>query len=286
MPATTPPYFQTAMPAVSRPDEAPSSSTPTTNTLPIRKHKFPAPKIRLHLEDLSHNGCSVFLSHTKGNEDLGQQVQNVLNLLYGHPDSARPGTRSVTFILRSFEGIAYTTGTELDDDHKEIHLSTSFLSKIKTDPRYEILGVICHELVHCFQFNAEGTCPGGLIEGIADFVRLNAGLAARHWKQEAGGKWDAGYQHTAYFLQWLEEKFGDGTMRRLNAGLKEGKYDEKRLFRGCCAGKEVQDLWKEYGEELKKKEEKDGDKEKGTKTEEGKTIPTDTPPKIEGCDEK
>ena len=45
------------------------------------------------------------------------------------------------------------------------------------------------------------TCPGGLIEGIADWVRLRAGLGAKHWKQEADGKWDAGYQHTGYFLE-------------------------------------------------------------------------------------
>ncbi|KAK4544518.1 hypothetical protein LTR36_004090 [Oleoguttula mirabilis] len=272
-----PAYFQQNMPAISRPEQAPSASPAT---LPIRKHKFPTPKLRVHLDDISHEGSSVFLSNIKGNEDLETQVQNVLNLLYT-PDSVRPGTRSVTFVLRQYPGLAYTTGTDLDDDHKEIHINLAYLTRVK-EPRHEILGVICHELVHCFQWNAEGTCNGGLIEGIADWVRLNAGLSATHWKQEAEGEWDGGYQHTGYFLEFLEQRFGKGTVRKINDGLREGKYDEKKLFSGCCGGKEVEELWKEYGHELKNKAERAAEAgEKPTATEVGKTIPTDTPPKHE-----
>ncbi|KAK4889681.1 hypothetical protein LTR27_011573 [Elasticomyces elasticus] len=261
------------MPAISLPSDEPSSTT----TLPIRKHKFKTPKIRLHLDDISHDGSSVFLSNIKGNEDLEQQVQNVLNLLYDH-DTPQPGTRSVTFVLRAYQGLAYTTGIELDEDHKEIHINLDYIAKLKGEPRHEILGVICHELVHCFQWAAEGTCNGGLIEGVADYVRLNAGLAAKHWRQEANGKWDGGYQHTGYFLQYLEQRFGAGTIKRLNQGLREGQYDEKKLFGGCCSGKEVEQLWKDYGEELARRQ---GSEEQPSKTEEGKTIPTDTPPKFE-----
>ncbi|KAK5112267.1 hypothetical protein LTR62_004428 [Meristemomyces frigidus] len=275
MPAI-PIYFQTIMPAVSLPSDAPS-----TTTLPFRKHIYPTPKLRLHLEDLSHEGSSVFLSNIKGNDDLEHQCQNVLNLLYNH-DSIRPGTRSVTFVLRAYQGLAYTTGIDLDGDHKEIHINLDYFTKISGDVRHEILGVICHELVHCFQWAAGGTANGGLIEGIADYVRLNAGLAAKHWKQEADGSWDGGYQHTGYFLQHLEEKFGRGTVKNINAGLRHGKYDEKHLFESCCGGKDVEELWKEYGEELKKRKKEEEDAgTKPTTTEKGKTIPTDTPPKFE-----
>lgn len=208
------------------------------------------PKLRIHLNELDHDGTSNFLSNIKGNEDISNQVQNVLNLLY-NADSHRPETRSVTFVLRDMgDGVAYTTGTELDSDHKEIHVHLGY---IKDKPRYEILGVICHELVHCFQWNAEGTCPGGLIEGIADWVRLRAGLGAKHWRQEADGNWDGGYQHTGYFLEYLEQRFGPGTVRKMNACLAKGHYDEQKLFGECCGGKKVVGLWKDYGEELKRK---------------------------------
>lgn len=256
--------------------------TPTTTTLPIvRKHKFPTPLLRLELRDLSLEGSTRFLQNVHGHEDLEQQVQNVLNLLYDTPDededvetggegkgkgkgrgNKRPGTRSVTFIVHEFEGVAYTTGKELDDDHKEVHLNTSYINAVKGDIRHELLGVLCHELVHCFQYSASGTCPGGLIEGIADWVRLRAGLGAKHWRQEAGGSWDGGYQHTGYFLEWLEGKFGAGTVRKLNKCLAEGEYDEEKLFGECCGGKSVGRLWERYKEEVESGK-KDGEKEEG-----------------------
>lgn len=180
------------MPTIPRIENA---TSPEPAVLPIRKHKFDTPKLRLQLNDLSHEGSSIFLSNIKASEDFETQVQNVLNLLYDNPkDSQRPETRSVTLILRDMDGVAYTTGLDLDEDHKEIHLNLNYVKRSRQDQRYELLGVLCHELVHCFQWNAEGTCNGGLIEGIADWVRLRAGLAAKHWKQEAEGDWDGGKQ--------------------------------------------------------------------------------------------
>lgn len=46
--------------------------------------------------------------------------------------------------------------------------------------------------VHCWQYNGKRTCPGGLVEGIADFVRLRDGLSPPHWKK-GGTNWDEGY---------------------------------------------------------------------------------------------
>ncbi|WPG97295.1 Hypothetical protein R9X50_00006900 [Acrodontium crateriforme] len=264
-----PVYLQKQAPPTSRPDEAPRATT-----VPIKhKHHFALPTLRLQLHNLQHEGSTIFLSNIKGNEDISTQVQNVLNGLYT-PDSPRPGTRSITFILREYSGLAYTTGIELDRDHKEIHLNIDYFTRLP-EPRAEILGVICHELVHCFQWDAEGTCPGGLIEGIADWVRLRAGLAAKHWKQEAGGKWDQGYQHTGYFLDYLERRFGDGTVRRINGGLREGRYDEENLFASCCGGKTVDELWSDYEAALNK----DSDADLPTRTGDVVVVPTDTLPK-------
>lgn len=271
MPAV-PIYFQTAMPPTT---PAPSSSTSPT-TLPIRSHRFDTPTLRLHLNELSHEGASIFLSSFHGNEDFDTQVQNVLNLLYT-PTCHRPGTRSVTLVLRQLDGVAYTTGTDLDGDHKEIHLNLNYITRAaKTKPsiRDEILGVVCHELVHCFQFNAQGTCPGGFIEGIADWVRLRAGLAAKHWRQEAEGKWDAGYQHTGYFLEYLEQRFGPGTVRRMNGCLGEGKWDERSVFGECCEGKRVESLWEDYREELKRRKEREEEKEGEREEEAPEPVPT------------
>lgn len=147
-------------------------------------------------------------------------------------------------------GVAYTTGSDLDDDHKEIHFSLDYINGIPSArQKEEIQGVLVHEMVHCWQWNAMGTAPGGLIEGIADFVRLKAGLSPPHWKKEGGGQWDAGYQHTGYFLEWIESTCGGGSVRKLNYALKDGKYEEEEFWERLF-GKKVNLLWKEYEESL------------------------------------
>ncbi|KAF2456130.1 hypothetical protein BDY21DRAFT_260133, partial [Lineolata rhizophorae] len=166
-----------------------------------------------------------------------------------------PQTRSVTLVLRPMPGVAYTTGISLDNDHKEIHLSTDYLCDLSpphspTRYRAEIVGVLQHELVHCYQFSAS-RCPGGLIEGVADWVRLEAGLAPPHWSKgrRKDGPWDAGYSRTAFFLEWVEGKFGVGSVARLNERLGDGKeYEEEGFWKGLF-GKKVEELWEEYADE-------------------------------------
>ncbi len=153
-------------------------------------------------------------------------------------------------------GVAYTTGSDLDGDHKEIHFSLDYINGISSArQKDEIQGVLVHEMVHCWQWNAVGTAPGGLIEGIADFVRLKAGLSPPHWKKEGGGQWDAGYQHTGYFLEWIESTCGRGSVRMINHALKEKKYQEDDFWEQLF-GKKVGLLWKEYEGSLNEEQER------------------------------
>ncbi|KAL6862781.1 hypothetical protein ACO1O0_003019 [Amphichorda felina] len=216
---------------------------------------FVLPKLRLEIRDLSEPGASIFLSAVHASEVLASAARNVLLWLYASPScptTTVPPTRSVTLILRDMDGVAYTTGSDLDSDHKEVHFSTRYIAGIKPEARRtdEITGVLTHELVHCFQYNGQGDCPSGLIEGIADWVRLRCGLAPPHWKREAGERWDAGYQKTAYFLDYLEGRFGDGTVQRLNESMRIDRYGEKTTW-DALVGRPVDDLWSEYTESLK-----------------------------------
>ena len=151
--------------------------------------------------------------------------------------------------------MAYTTGSELDDDHKEIHLNLGYIeSQSKKDvqrQRDEIAGVLVHEMVHCWQWNAFGTAPGGLIEGIADFVRLRAGLSPPHWKRASDCEWDAGYERTGFFLDWVEKVYGEGSVRRINEKLRTDEYEEKKFWYSLFE-KGVHELWKQYKEASEK----------------------------------
>jgi Peptidase of plants and bacteria len=249
MPPATPPYFQIPM-------------TPVPAAVTKKKHVKPdrTPLLRLEIRDLADEGARTFLSHLNVGTVLEEAVAGVLDLLYTS-NSKLPTSRSVTLILRSMPGVAYTTGKDIDDDHKEIHFSTDYIANIpKERKRHEMLGVIRHEMVHCWQWNAQGTCPGGLIEGIADWVRLRSNLSPPHWKQEWDGDWDAGYQHTGYFLDYLESRFGDGTVVAINERLRDKKYKEEEFWTAVC-GHDVKTLWKQYGkhmEELHGKNDKEG----------------------------
>ena len=56
--------------------------------------------------------------------------------------------------------------------------------------------------------------------------------------------WDRGYEHTAYFLQYLEERFGEGTVRRLNDKLRH-KYEAGRFWAELF-GQSVEELYNDY----------------------------------------
>ncbi|KAF2136780.1 uncharacterized protein K452DRAFT_292109 [Aplosporella prunicola CBS 121167] len=256
-----PTYFQQPM----TPAPTPSAKPPK----PPRK-----PLLRLELRDLSHSGTTSFLTLLDVSSVLDEAVAGVLNLLYT-AHSHIPPIRSVTLILRPMHGVAYTTGKDIDSDHKEIHFSTDYITSVPQERRRrEMLGVIRHEMVHCWQWNAMGSAPGGLIEGIADYVRLRCGFVPPHWKQECDGDWDAGYQHTAYFLDYLDNQYGAGSVMAINESLKCREYKEKTFWKGLF-GKDVEDLWQEYGRYLKSKDDKleTEDELKKLKLEDGKTQP-------------
>lgn len=317
---------------------APGSGRREEEDAPGNGPRLPTPTLRLHVNDLRHPASAAFLSLLP---DVKAVLETALAAIIRHlytppslppfpsptaqdaPSSASasaaapatqtkrpcfftpsvPPTRSVTVILRDFGGVAYTTGTELDNDHKEIHFSLSYIRRCATsfaDPASELAGVLTHELVHCYQHTAPPASaddgggrsdpgsvphpPGGLIEGVADFVRLKAGLVPPHWRRPASARdrpprWDQGYQHTAFFLEWLEDvRVGTGAVGMLNdrllrvgyvgeddaraSGDGERAREEEAADRGALKdnGKEsfwkglfgvgVRELWEEYGRYL------------------------------------
>ncbi|KAL9098723.1 MAG: hypothetical protein Q9163_005666 [Psora crenata] len=238
----------------SKHDSIYESSTAGVSGKCVRPHpkpSFPSPRLRFECRDLNHPGANTFFSNKQPASDLSFAVATVLKILYTPTETNThiPPTRSVTLILRPMSGVAYTTGSELDNDHKEMHFSLDYIHGItaRTPGReaQEIQGVLAHEMVHAWQWSGFGTAPGGLIEGIADFVRLKAQLNPPHWKRKAAEKWDQGYEHTAYFLEWVEEECGEGSVRRINDRLRDHKYVEVVFWKKLFA-KTVEDLWEGY----------------------------------------
>lgn len=287
--SSTPKMFQTMSPAPSSssapPAPQPSALLPSTqdeaNTTQqsdtTHKSEISASKVkpqrkpllRLELRDLSSDGSRAFLRLVHASSALESAVDTVLRLLYTDIErSCIPPTRSITLVIRDMDGVAYTTGLDIDDDHKEIHLSTKYIEHVsESRQKEEINGVLVHEMVHCWQHHGGNTAPGGLTEGVADWVRLKAGYAPPHWRRRGDCEWDAGYERTAYFLEWLEREHGDDVVRTINQALRGCKYDAERLWHDCC-GRSIEKLWESYKESLECDEGKSKKTEEATAKEE------------------
>ncbi|KAF8167508.1 hypothetical protein B0H34DRAFT_646728 [Crassisporium funariophilum] len=209
---------------------------------------WPIPKFNLRIEDLDHQGVDIFLAAVQPKVALREAVIASHKWLYTQ-DTAPMKVEQILLVLRPMDGVAHTFGSET---HKEIHFSLDHIVNSSKRVYDEIMGVLVHEVVHCYQYDAHGTCPGGLIEGIADYVRLHEDLAPPHWRPKGGDTWDAGYDHTAYFLDWIEKRYGDGTIRELNESMKDAKY-HRRVFKELT-GRPVRKLWKKYCQVLEEKE--------------------------------
>ncbi|KAK2461531.1 hypothetical protein APHAL10511_005994 [Amanita phalloides] len=221
---------------------------------PSQPLSSPPLRYGLHFQDLEHRGTDIFLNAFGPNPRhlLQRCVDFVVHTLYDEiPLEFQPKVETITLILRPMPGgLAHTCGSE---KHKEIHFSLDYIQSLSPAiASAEMEGVIVHEVVHCFQYNAHGTCPGGLIEGIADFVRLRANLAPPHWSKITNGNWDAGYEKTGYFLDWIENRqsnaIGLSFVKDLNLAMKDCKFDAS-VFQDLT-GSPLNKLWKLYSKDV------------------------------------
>ncbi|KAM0939516.1 hypothetical protein DsansV1_C20g0164101 [Dioscorea sansibarensis] len=151
-------------------------------------------------------------------------------------EASRKNVQVITLVIEDIDGVAYTSSNN-------IHVSARYIDSYQGDVKTEITGVLYHETVHVWQWNGQGAAPGGLIEGIADYVRLKANLAPSHWVQPGqGDRWDQGYDVTARFLDYLNG-LKDGFVALLNAKMKDGYSDQ---FFVDILGKTVDQLWSDY----------------------------------------
>lgn len=85
----------------------------------------------------------------------------------------------------------------------------------------------------------------------SDFIRLRAKFAPPHWREDRKGKWDAGYEKTGYFLDWIESRQENSArlsfVKDLNLAMKDRRFDDS-IFQDMT-GLSLKELWKLYGNE-------------------------------------
>ena len=94
--------------------------------------------------------------------------------------------------------------------------------------------------------------PGWLIEGVADYIRwfIYEPPSKRPHPNPTKAKYTDSYRTTAAFLNYIAEKHDKEIVKKLNAAMRQGKYDPE-LWKDYT-GKTVDELWVDYTQTLKK----------------------------------
>ena len=139
--------------------------------------------------------------------------------------------------IENGEGVAFAVSNE-------IHVNANYLENYSGDVKREFTGLLYHEMTHTWQWDENGQTPGGLTEGIADFVRLQANYIPSFWVLQPGqgDRWDQGYDFTARFLDYCN-CLRNGFVAELN---KKMRTDYSADYFVDLLGKTVDQLWSDY----------------------------------------
>jgi predicted Zn-dependent protease with MMP-like domain len=208
------------------------------------------PGFDLNLTDDDPGRVALFMDAVDGDpEGTVQEIgRAVCKLLYRHPEEVRDATHLELRIEHAVGEVAWKAG---DGGEITVMISTDHIQNVANEGRdvaEEVKGVLFHEITHMFQHddNDGNGVDGGLIEGIADFVRIRAGYPPYRSQPNPNGNWNDGYHTTAYFLLWLDDQVEDFTYQlNLSMSDKDMMSWSPEAFR-TITGKSVDELWDDY----------------------------------------
>ncbi|KAF3624882.1 putative methylthioribose kinase-like [Capsicum annuum] len=142
--------------------------------------------------------------------------------------AVRKNVQKVSMFVDDMDGIACSS-------NNEIHVLVPEIYHWSTVPREHPYLAMERE------YNERA--PGGLIEGIADYVRLKAGYAPSNWvKLGQGDRWDQGYDVIARFLDYCNS-LKRRVVAQLNKKMRTGYSDQ---FFVDLLEKTIDQLWRDY----------------------------------------
>ncbi len=217
---------------------------------------FPFPKVELIVEDSISLGSRIYNELVQDvPEYVAYHAQRVCQILHYSQDDPLLNVDTLLYTLRHYDGISAKSGAA---PTVSVVYSTKYCEKIGSQSLYnlndETRGVLFHELTHAYQYEPKGCgtyADGGVfwahIEGVADAVRIEAGLFDVELMRKPAGHWLDGYKTTGFFLHWLKTK-DPNAIRKFHASardLEQWSFDGamQYIFQQPIT---TQELWDEY----------------------------------------
>lgn len=105
-------------------------------------------------------------------------------------------------------------------------------------------GAAIHEAVHVLQGYTQNPPPGWVVEGIADWARYYLYQDQIVSPPGAGANYTDGYRTSAYFLQWIQTRYGKPDfVRMVNIAAHNGTYSDAIFIQQT--GKTIDQLWQQ-----------------------------------------
>ncbi|WP_042143799.1 MULTISPECIES: basic secretory protein-like protein [unclassified Pseudoalteromonas] len=218
---------------------------------------FKPPKVVLTYEDTQSEGYKRLIKlFPHFDQQINQVTQQLVKRLY-KDFTQIPEFEQVEFQLKWMDTLAYRSG---DETNMVIAFSSKYITeKLKNADddtvKYELLGVLWHELTHGYQLFPKNREYGAdedvhaFIEGVADLIRIDAGFhKTREPKQS--DSWLGGYTNTGFFLHWIKENKNNDFAYKFNQSANSLNNWSFEKAVESITGESIESLWREYQQSL------------------------------------
>ncbi|KAK4476998.1 hypothetical protein RD792_016200 [Penstemon davidsonii] len=140
--------------------------------------------------------------------DIMKTINQFIYKTFEQPDPSdrRPVPVLTVYISDFPDAWGYTNGPNINISAPAIEHFPPGLEQA----RWNFKSLMYHEMTHIFQWfgtgTENGTAPGGLTEGVADYIKIKSGFYDPDAtdKPGSGERWDEGYGVTAWFLIYCD----------------------------------------------------------------------------------
>ena len=201
-------------------------------------------KVAVEVDSLSKKGYSLIWINKDAGFNPALKEELIAVYFKNYPKLAKifnkKTRKEVTFVIDpDYTGVAATAGGI-------VRFNPKWFVKNPHD-----IDVVTHEVMHIVQAYPNGSGPGWLVEGIADYVRYAYGVdnASANWslpKLTAEQNYTNSYRIVARFLDWLEKTQKKGIVKTLDAAMRNKSYTDAIWNENT--GKSLDGLWAAYQE--------------------------------------